>query len=133
MSASAEQTTAQYERVRAQMAESPTARGKLVMALLLCLPDTAFVNFQRARALVAQYLDAAPGQDREDLGLAQLLHVLLAEVQRKDEEIERLGTQLQQLKEIEKDITHTEQSVNVPAPTPTPPADERKETDTSGR
>jgi hypothetical protein len=131
MSASAQQRLAQYDRIRDQLVESPSARGKLVMAILLCLPDTPFVDFKRARTLVSDFLRSGSEHSAEDLGLAELMRVLLAENERKQNELGRLGTQIEQLKEIEKDITHTEQSVNVPTPPPT--EDERKEKDTPGR
>jgi hypothetical protein len=130
---SAAQRKAQYDLVRAQVADHPTPRGKLVLALLLCVPDTPFVDYPRARTLVSDFISSHRGQDQEDAGLAQLLRVLLAEVDRNKTELERLGTKLQQLQEIEKDITHTEQSVNVPAPTPAPVEHERKEEHPSGR
>jgi len=52
------------------------------------------------------------------------------------DEIARLEEQLDQLKAIEKDITDTEQSVNVPTPSPEPvpePSHEPEKTDISGR
>jgi hypothetical protein len=130
---SAAQRKAQYDLVRAQVADHPTPRAKLVLALLLCVPDTPFVDYPRARTLVSDFISSRRGQDKDDIGLAQLLRVLLAEVDKSKTELERLGTKLQQLQEIEKDISHTEQSVNVPAPSPAPVEHERKEEHPSGR
>jgi hypothetical protein len=131
LQSSAAQRRAQYDLVRAQVVDHPTPRGKLMLALLLCVPDTPFVDYPRARTLVSAFIDSQRGQDKEDVGLAQLLRVLLAEVDRNKTELDRLGAKLQQLQEIEKDITHTEQSVNVPAPAPV--EHERKEKHPSGR
>ncbi|MEJ2386546.1 MAG: hypothetical protein P8Y27_04310 [Chromatiaceae bacterium] len=130
---SAAQRKAQYDLVRAQVADQPTPRAKLVLALLLCVPETPFVDYPRARTLVSDFISSQRGQDKDDIGLAQLLRVLLAEVDKSKTELERLGTKLQQLQEIEKDISHTEQSVNVPAPSPAPVEHERKEEHPSGR
>jgi hypothetical protein len=131
LQSSAAQRKAQYDLVRGQVAQHPSPRAKLVLALLLCVPDTPFVDYPRARTLVSDFINSQNGQDKDDIGLAQLLRVLLAEVDRNKTELDRLGAKLQQLQEIEKDITHTEQSVNVPAPAPV--EHERKEKHPSGR
>jgi hypothetical protein len=133
LTASNEQRTAQYQRVRAQLADPANPRAQLVMALLLSLPDTSFTDYQRAHALVADFIAMQGDDNPGDAGLARLLQVLFEELEKKDNEIARLGTQLEQLKQIEKDLTHTEQSVNVPAPTPATSGDERKAKDSASR
>jgi hypothetical protein len=104
-------------------------RGKLVLALTLIMPDTPFADFARAKTLLSEYLRDADKEKPEDRGLAVLMLTLL-------DEIARLKEQLDQLKAIEKDITETEQSVNVPTPAAEPapvPNDELEEEDTGGR
>jgi hypothetical protein len=133
LTGSNEQRTAQYERVRAQLADPADPRAQLVMALLLSLPDTSFTDYQRAHALVADFIAMQGDGNPADAGLARLLRVLFEELEKKDNEIARLGTQLEQLKQIEKDLTHTEQSVNVTAPTPATLGDERKAKDSDRR
>jgi hypothetical protein len=77
------------------------------------VPDTPFTDYKRAKTLLGEYLQDADNDNQEDRSFALLMLAPL-------DEIARLEEQLYQLKAIEKDITDTEQSVNVPTPTPDP-------------
>jgi hypothetical protein len=129
LSASAEDREAQFKRLSAIGADRGS-RVNLVLAVTLMLPDAPFTDFERAKVLLVEYLRNPSNEEPEDLALAELLLVLL-------DEVARLEAQLDQLKAIEKDITETERSVNVPAPAPesipaSTDSDEREE-DTSSR
>jgi hypothetical protein len=127
-SASSEELARQHNCAD-DLAKKEVSRGKIVLALTLIVPDTPFTDYKRARTLLEEYLQDAPKDNREDRSLALLMLAPL-------DEIARLEEQLDQLKAIEKDITDTEQSVNVPTPTPEPTPEqnhESEETDTSGR
>lgn len=137
-SATIDETTKQYGCARFS-AEKGAPRAKLVLALLLTLPDTPFADHKRAKVLLDAFMSTANEQDAEDQSLAVLMLALL-------DEVTRLEAQLEQLKSIEQDITETEQSVNVPAPAPALQPDlepeperepeidnEREEKDTAGR
>lgn len=87
--------------------------GKLLLALVLTIPDAPYTDFSHAKALLDAYLDSSGNEESENRDLARILLALL-------DEIERLEKQLEQLKEIENDITDTEKSVNVPSREPTP-------------
>jgi hypothetical protein len=111
------------------VAKNGKPRGKLVLALTLIMPDSPFADFARAKTLLGEYLRDADEKMLEDRGLAVLMLALL-------DEIARLEEQLDQLKAIEKDITETEQSVNVPTPAAEPapvPNDELEKENTGGR
>ena len=123
-SASGETQVAQYECLNST-AKKGVHQGKLVLALTLIVPDTPFADLERAKVLLGDYLHNADKEEPEERGLAALILALLDEVTRTEEKLE-------QLKEIEKDITETEQSVNVPMPTPTP-KEEHEENDSSSR
>jgi len=113
----------------ASAAKCGKSRGKLMLALTLIIPETPFADFARAKKLLEEYLHDAENEESDDKNLAMLMVLLL-------DEITRLDEQLDQLKAIEKDITETEQSVNVPTPAPDPsPAvnDELEEEDTTSR
>ncbi len=124
-SASADDQAAQYQCASSAAAANVKLRGKLILALTLILPEASFADFERAKELLDDYLENADNEKAEDRGLALLLLALL-------EKVARLQGQLDQLQEIEKDITETEQSVNVPTPAPAPD-DEPKKDDTSSR
>ena len=133
-SASAADQAAQYQCADSAAANAKL-RGKLILALTLILPEASFADFERAKELLDDYLKNADNEQAEDRSLALLLLALL-------EKVARLQEQLDQLQEIEEDITETEQSVNVPTPAPAPepepepepePDDEPKEDDTSSR
>ena len=127
-SASSEELARQYNYANA-LAKKGVSRGKIVLALTLIVPDTPFTNYKRARTLLEEYLQDAYKDNRKDRSLALLVLAPL-------DEIARLEEQLDQLKAVEKDITDTEQSVNVPTPAhkPVPKQNhEPEKTDTSGR
>jgi hypothetical protein len=99
------------------------------LALTLIVPDTPFTDYKRARTLLEEYLQDAHKDNREDRSLALLMLAPL-------DEIARLEEQLDQLKAIEKDITDTEQSVNVPTPAQKPVPEQNHEPEkkaTTGR
>jgi len=126
-----EERTSQYKRVRS-IASGGTPRAKLALALMLTLPNRPPADYERAKLLLEEFMTSTDEKDPEDLGLATLLLSLLNEVERLDAETDRLEAQLEQLQVIEENITDTEQSVNIPAPTPAP-NDELKEENTSRR
>lgn len=116
----------QYLCVSSSLVEG-NARAKLVLALILVTSDTPFKDFARAKVLLGEYLQHSEKEEPEDRSLASLLLTLL-------DEVARLEEQLEQLKAIERDITKTEQSVNVPTPAPAEkPENEREKDNTSGR
>ncbi len=138
----------QFYLVEWRVAQGGSARHKLMLALILSLPDTPFVDYTRARRLLYEYSRDLEFQNEEDRDLAQLVRDLLDELEwvnassgrnkqstiaMKDEntalqskvgelnaEVARLEAQLEQLKQIEQTITETQRSVNIPAPAPTP-------------
>jgi len=126
--ASADKQTKQY-RCANSFAAHGKPHQKLVLAMTLIVPDAPFADFARAKVLLTEYLQNADEEKPEDRVLASLMLTLL-------DEVARLQEQLEQLKAIEKDITQTEQSVNVPAPTPAPlfaPKENLEKDDTVGR
>ena len=108
-SASGEEKAKQHNCAASSRAQDGNPRGKLLLALTLIMPDTPFADYARAKVLLGEYLRDAGKEEQENRSLGVLMLALL-------DEIARLEGQLDQLKAIEKDITETEQSVNVPTP-----------------
>ncbi len=141
--------------VESRLAQNASARHKLMLALILSLPDTTFVDYTRARRLLYDYARTSEYQSEEDRNLAQLVRDLLDElewvnassgrskqstlamqkenaalqsrVNELTDEIARLQTQFEQLKQIEHSITETQRSVNIPAPAPAPSTEQNEQ------
>lgn len=155
-SASEHKKLEQLYLVESRLAQNASARHKLMLALILSLPDTTFVDYTRARRLLYDYARTSEYQSEEDRNLAQLVRDLLDELEwvnassgrskqstlamRKEnaalqsqvnelsDEIARLQAQFEQLKQIEHTITETQRSVNIPTPAaaPTPEQNEQE-------